>query len=145
MSSQNGEDTMKPADVLARRGVSRPMNTLFSPFSPFLTISLCRAGQYFCHPVDLVPCLQSVGTSSCLPLRCPSISFSVNLCSFSQKPLVSAIPHRCGCVLASSSGQTTLVFFSRNVATGFTCASVVISDVVQPGLPSCPSQHLHFF
>ena len=59
---------------------------------------------------DLVPCLQSVGTSSCLHLRCPSISFSVGLCSFSQKPLVSAISHICGCVLASSSGQTTLVF-----------------------------------
>ena len=59
---------------------------------------------------DLVPCLPSVGTSSCLPLRCPSISFSVGLCSFSQTPPVSTISHRCGCVLASSSGQTTLVF-----------------------------------
>ena len=59
---------------------------------------------------DLVPCLQSVGISSCLPVCCPSISFWVCLCSFSQKPLVAAILHRCGCVLASSSGQTTLVF-----------------------------------
>ena len=59
---------------------------------------------------DLGPCLQSVGISLCLPICCPSISFSVGLCSFSQKPLVLAISHRCGCVLASSSGQTTLVF-----------------------------------
>ena len=41
----------------------------FSPFSPFLTISLCRAAQYFCHPVftSCAICLQLVGTSSCLP------------------------------------------------------------------------------
>ena len=39
---------------------------------------------------DLVPCRQSVGISSCLPLCCPSISVSVGLCSFSQKRLVSA-------------------------------------------------------
>ena len=56
-----------------------------------------------------MPCLQSVGISSCLLVCCPSISFSVGLCS-SQKPLVLAISHRCGCVLASSSGQTMLVF-----------------------------------
>ena len=59
---------------------------------------------------DIVPCLQSVGTSSCLPLRYPSIYFSVDLCSFSRKLLVLAILHRCGCVLASNSGQTTSVF-----------------------------------
>ena len=58
----------------------------------------------------LVPCLQSVGISSCLPVCCPSISFSVGLDSFSQRPLVLAILHRCRWVLASSSGQTTLVF-----------------------------------
>ena len=57
-----------------------------SAFSPFLTISLCRAGHYFSHGVS---CLQSVGISSCLPLRCPSIS--VDLCSLSQKLLVSFI------------------------------------------------------
>ena len=57
-----------------------------------------------------VPCLQSVGISLCLPVCCPSISFSVGLGSFSQRPLVLAILHRCGWVLASSSGQTTLVF-----------------------------------
>ena len=27
-----------------------------SPFPPFLTISLCRAGQYFIHPVFLILC-----------------------------------------------------------------------------------------
>ena len=84
------------------------------PFSPFLTISLCRASQYFSHKssiFDLVPCLRSVGISSGPPVCCPSISFSVGLCSFSQKPLVLAISHiLCGCVLASNSGQTTLVF-----------------------------------
>ena len=60
--------------------------------SPFFTISLCRAAdilvsQYF----QSMPCLQSVGISSCLPLCYPSISFSVDLCSFSQKLLSSLI------------------------------------------------------
>ena len=59
---------------------------------------------------DLVPCLQSVGISSCLPLCYPSISFSVSLCFFSPKLPVLAISQRCGWVLAANSGQTTLVF-----------------------------------
>ena len=46
-----------------------------------------------------------------LPLCYTSIYFLVDLCSVSQKLLVSAISHRCGCVLASSSGQTTLITF----------------------------------
>ena len=92
----------------------------------------------------LVPCLQSVGISSCLPVCCPSISFSVGLGSFSQRPLVLVILHRCGWVLASSSGQTTLVFcFPGKFYMGL-LPDVFISDVVQPGLPSCPSQHPHF-
>ena len=88
----------------------------FSPFSPFLTISLCSANHYFSNPVffDSVPCIQSVGIFSILPLCCPSISFSVNLCSVSQNLLVLAISHRCGCIITLSSGQTTLVIcFSR--------------------------------
>ena len=84
---------------------------------------------------DLVPCLQSVGISSCLPLRCPSISFSAGLCSFSQKLPVLAISHRCGWALASRSGQTTnSILFSRKVSTGFfvrLLPDIFISDVVQ--------------
>ena len=57
-----------------------------------------------------MPCLLSVGIYSYLPAYCPSISFSVRLCSFSQKPLVLATSYRCGCFLASNSGHTTLVF-----------------------------------
>ena len=94
---------------------------------------------------DLVPCLQSLAISSCLPLCCPYISFSVGLCSCSQKLLGATISHRCGWVLASSSGQSTLDFclsFNRFYVRLF--PDVFISDVVQPGLPSCPSQHPHF-
>ena len=92
------------------RMVHLVLSTLLIP--PFLTISLCRAGLYFSYSVFsiVVPCIQSVGVSSRLPLCCPSISFPVALCSFSQKILVLAISHRCGCVLVSSSSQTTLVF-----------------------------------
>ena len=38
-----------------------------------------------------MPCLRSVGISSCLPLCCPSIYFSVDICSFSHKLLVLSI------------------------------------------------------
>ena len=98
------------------------LNFCESAFSPFLTISLYRAGHYFSHTVFsyLVPCLQSAGISSCLPLCCPSISFSVGLCSFSQKPLVLVIFHRCGCVLASNHFS---LLFSREVSTGSVCDS----------------------
>ena len=69
-----------------------------------------RPGFQSSSAFDLVPCLQSVGIYSCLPVCCPSISCSVDLCSFSQKLLVATISHTlCGWVLASSSGQTTLV------------------------------------
>ena len=59
---------------------------------------------------DIVPCLQSVGISSSLRLGGPSISFSADLYSFSPKLPGLAISHRCGSVLVSSSGHTTLVF-----------------------------------
>ena len=75
----------------------------------------------------IVPCLQSVGISSCLPLCCPSVSFSVDLCSFSQKRLVLAISHRCGCVLALSSGQTTLVFVFQESFNMFMFTSFLMS------------------
>ena len=93
-----------------------------------------------------MPCLQSVGISSCLPVCCPSISFSVGLCSFgvSQELLVLAISNRCGCVLASSSGHTTLVFcFSRKVSTGFTCASFLMSSFLMWSKLVFPLAHLN--
>ena len=97
--------------------------------SAFLTISLCRAGHYFSHPVFSILC-HVFRISSCLPLCCPSISFSVGLCSFSQKLLVLVISHRGGCVLTSSSGHTTLVFcFPGKFQQVY--MSLLISDVVQ--------------
>ena len=89
-------------------------------------------------------CIHSVGISSCLRLCCRSISFSVDLCSFSQKRLVLEIWHTCRCVLASSSGQTTLESFLMKVSTNEPPSILLVSDVVQRGLPSCPSQHSHF-
>ena len=86
-------------------------------------------------------CIQSVGISSCLPFCCTAISFSVYLCSFSQKRLVLAISHICGCVLASSSGQTTLQESSKRILVRL-LPGVFISDVAQSGLTSCPSQQV---
>ena len=91
---------------------SSSASPFFSPFLTFLDHLLVQGRPVFesSSIFGLVPCLQSVGISSCLPVCCPSISFSVGLGSFSQRPLVLAMLHRCGWVLASSSGQTTLVF-----------------------------------
>ena len=94
-----------------------------------------------------MPCLQSVSISSCLPICFPPVSFSVDLCFSSQKLLVAAISHRCGCVLASSSGQTTVFCFPgkfQQMLYVRLLPGVFVSDVVQPGLPYCPSQHPHF-
>ena len=115
-------------------------------FSPFLTISLCRAGQYLSHPVFSILC-HVFSQLVFLHVCCPAIYFSVGLCSFSQKPLVLAISHTCGCVLASSGGQTTtLVFCFLGTVQPVVrlLPDVFNSDVIQPGLPSCPSQHPHF-
>ena len=83
-----------------------------------------------------MPCLQSAGISSCLPLCCPSISFpeTSGLRDFAH--LGSRLKHW---------PNHFSLLFSRKVSTGFTCTtSFPMSDVVQPGLPSCPSQHPHF-
>ena len=109
---------------------------MFLPFLTFLTFLdhlLVQGRPVFWSSsiFDLEPCLQSVGISSCLHVCCPSVSFSVDLCSFSHKPQVLAISHRCGCVLASSSGQTTLVF----------CFLGKFQQVVRPP----PSWCLHFW
>ena len=82
-------------------------------FLTFLDHLLFRAGQYFSHPVFSILChvfSQSVLHHVSLYVVPLDIYFSVGLCSFSQKPLVLAILHRCGCVLTSNSGQTTSVF-----------------------------------
>ena len=71
---------------------------------------------------DLVPCLQSVGISSCPSLCCSSVYFSVDLCSFSQKLLVATI------MQFSPQEVVKPLLFSRKVSTGFTCASFLMSS-----------------
>ena len=127
--------------------ISSTLYIILSHLSPCLTISLCRAGQYFSHPVVSILChvFSSFGMSSCLPVCCPSLSFAVGPCSFSQKPIVFAISHR-KMWLRSRLMQWPYHFrilFSRKVSTCVTCASFIY-DVIQPGLPSCSSQHQHF-
>ena len=86
--------------------------TIYPPlFSPFSTISLCRVGQYFSHAVFSVLChvfSQLVFLHVSLYVVPPSLSRSASVPP--PRNLVAAILHRCGWVLASSSGQTTLVF-----------------------------------
>ena len=111
--ARSKEDTIEIMERKENKRESRPTPRLtFLTFLTFLDHLLVQGRPVFesSSIFGLVPCLQSVGISSCLPVCCPSISFSVGLGSFSQRPLVLAILHRCGWVLASSSGQTTLVF-----------------------------------
>ena len=118
---------------------------MFSPFLTFLDHLLAQGRPLFASSsiFDIVPYLQSVDMSSCLPVCCPSISLLVGLCSCSQKLLVAAFLHRCGWVLASSSGHTTLVLFSRNVSTGFTWASFLMSSFLMWSNLVFPLAHLN--
>ena len=103
------------------------------PFSPFLTISLCRAGQYFSHKssiFDLVPCLQSVGISSgppscVLPLHLffgRPLLLLPETSSFSDFAHIRWLRSR----LKQWPNHFSLLF-SRKVSTGFTCASFLMS------------------
>ena len=93
-------------DLTWRRHVDNIVKTagkrIFLTFLTFLDHLLVQGRPVFesSSIFGLVPCLQSVGISSCLPVCCPSNSFSVGLGSVSQRPLVLAILHRCGWVLA---------------------------------------------
>ena len=61
----------------------------------------------------------------------------------SQKPLVLAISHGCGCVLASTSGQTTLVFcFLGKFQQDFMCASFLMSSFLMWSNLAFPLGHL---
>ena len=94
---------------------------------------------------DIVPTLQSVGISSCIPLCCLSISSSVDLCSSSHKVLVLEISRRFSRIKQWPNHLRLL--FSRKVSTGLMCSSFLMSsfnDVLDPGLPSCPPHHPHF-
>ena len=126
--------------------LSLSLSLSFSPFSHFVTISLYRADHFVLviRIFDIVPCRQSVGISSCLPLCCPSVSFSVDLCFFSHKLLGLAIPHIMWlCSRLKQCPNHFSLLFSRKVSTDCLLPGVFISDVVQPGLPSFPSQHPH--
>ena len=119
----------------------------FSPFSPFLTISLCRAGQYFSHPVFSVLCQffsQSVFLHVFLYVVPPSLS--VDLCSFSQKLLVVTISHRIMMWLGSRLKQWPNHFsllISRKVSTGFMCASFLMSSFLMWSNLVFPLAHLN--
>ena len=79
-----------------------------------------------------MPCLQSVGISSCLPVCCTPVSFSVGLCSFSQKHLVLGISHIY--VVAFSSQAVTnhfSILFSRKLSTGLS-SFLMWSNLVFP-------------
>ena len=94
-------------------------------FSSFLTISLCRAGHYLSHPVfGLVPCLLSVGISSYFPLCYRYISFSVDLCSASQK-LFWYQRFRTDVIvfLLQTVAKPPLIYCFPGVSMGFICAS----------------------
>ena len=103
---------------------------------------LSLSSSTFCH----MPYLLSIGISSHLSLRYPSISVFLHLCSISQILLASANLHRFQCFIISGSGQTTSIvsfrghFYGSNV---HLLCDVIISNMVYPSLSSRPSQHPH--
>ena len=120
-----------------------------SPFSPVLTISLCRPGHYLSHPVFSTLChvfsrlvfrqvsLYGVPpslfrpTSAPSPRHFPSYRFRTDVVRFSSqsvtKPLYTFV------------FQKGLNIFHMRLL-----PDVFISDVIHHGLPSCPSQIPHF-
>ena len=101
----------------------------FLTFSPFLTISLNRAGQYFCHPVFSVLChvfSQLVFLHVSLQVFPPSLSRSVSL------PPPRHLQSQRFCTdVARSLEQWSNHFsllFSRKVSRGFTWASFLMSS-----------------
>ena len=83
----------------------------FLTFLPFLDHLLVQVQPLFESSIFyLVPSQLVLTVSfSCLPLCCPSISFSVDLCSFSQKLLVCDFAQMWLCSHLKKC-QTTLVF-----------------------------------
>ena len=124
---------------------------IFVHLLPFLTVSLCRTGQDFSHPVLSILC----HVFSQLPWYFFMSSCMLSLHILFGRPLLllqetSSRNNFAQMWLGSRLKQWPNHFrllFSRQVSTGFMCASlpdVLISDVIQPGLPSCPSQLPHF-
>ena len=103
---------------------------IFSPFSPFLTISLCRAGQYFCHPVFSILC----HVFSYLVLLHAPLTLSLHL--FFGRPRLllpqtssfSDFAHMCLLSRLKQWPYHFSILFSRNIATCFTCASFLMSS-----------------
>ena len=115
-------------------------------FSPFLPISLCRAGHYFSHPVISILChvfSQLVFLHVFLYVVNPSLIWSASAPSPRNVSRLSDFAHMWLCSrLKQWSNHFSLVFqeiFNRFYVRLLT--DVFISDVIQPGLPPCPSQH----
>ena len=113
------------------RVIAMSISLFFLTFLTFLDHLLVQAGQCFSHPVFSILCRhvssQLVFLHVYLYVVPPSLSRSVSVPSPRSLYIVLAISHRCGWVLVSSSGQTTLVFFF-NFSTGFTLASFLMSS-----------------
>ena len=115
----------------------------FSHFSPFLTISLCRAGQYLSHPVFSVLC--HVFSQSVFLHVSLYVSFSVGLGSFSERH-DSSLSDFAQMWLGSRFRQWPNHFsllFSRKVSTGFTWASFVMSSFLMWSNLVFPPAHLN--
>ena len=102
--TEKGSDALFPGQILT-----------------FLDHLIILVIQYF---RSYVPCLLSVGVSSCLRLCYPYISFSVDLCCISQKRSLNDFAH---VVVFSPRAVVKTLLFSRNVSIGFMCASFLMS------------------
>ena len=106
---------------------------MFSPLSPFLTISLCRAGHYFSIQYFRYCAMYRYSVSwgsmsSCLHVYLYVVPPSPFRSASAPSPrkFVLAMSHRCGCVLASSRDQTTLVFCFPGKGQQVLCATHIM-------------------
>ena len=106
-------------------------NRLFSPFSPFLTISLCVAGQYFSDPVFSILC----------DVFSQSVFLHVFLYLFFGRPLLlrpeTSSRNDFAQMWSGSRPEQWpnhfSLLFSRNVSTGFMVQTVQVSqNNIQP-------------
>ena len=147
---------------------SRLRELLLTFLSPFVTISLCMACHYFRHPVFSMLChvfSQLVCLDMALFMLSLRLFFGRSLLPLTDTSSLNDFAHIMW--LCSRIKQWPIHFsllFSRKEQTCFTCTSfptssflmwstlvvplvhlnILISDVVHPGRPSCPSQHPHF-
>ena len=97
---------------------------ILPPFSPFLTISLCRAGHYFSHPVfSILVCWYFSTSPFMLSLR---LLFNRPRLLLPETSSLSDFARMWLCSHRKQWPNQFSSLFSRKVSTSFTCTSSIL-------------------